>query len=385
MADLIAYPIFKAFTENCTFASGYKLYTYEAGTTTPKTTWKDEDKTTEHTNPIILNSLGEPPGGEIWIDGDYKFTLTDADDAVQTGWPVDNISSFGTIHASNVIFDPYDFVTSTNVQDAMEEIIDAIGDGDNWGAMPTGVELEGSIVGMELSNNSTDADHDIDISAGTCMNSDNTQQMTLSTAITKQIDAAWAAGDDAGGMLNGTVGASTYYHVYALWKAADSSVDVGFLDPSDTLSTYLPSGYTKFRWLGFVRTNSSSNVCGFIMTNDYIAWDTASENVLSTGITTSYATVDHTSFLPTSRVKEILYGVRDATEDAAAHIYTSDDGTNASWHLGRANATVTDTDEDVWYYPSNSSQNMIPFTTAREFKSGAGTLDLLVHAVRVRR
>lgn len=45
--------------------SGYKLFFYETGTTTLKTTYSDEDLTVANTNPIILNSAGRPDV-DVW-------------------------------------------------------------------------------------------------------------------------------------------------------------------------------------------------------------------------------------------------------------------------------------------------------------------------------
>lgn len=57
--------------------SGGKIYTYAAGTTTPLATYTNSLGTTPHANPIVLNSAGRVPGGEIWLtDGlAYKFVI----------------------------------------------------------------------------------------------------------------------------------------------------------------------------------------------------------------------------------------------------------------------------------------------------------------------
>ena len=59
----------------------------------------------------------------------------------------------------------------------------------------------GHLSGLELSNG-TDADHDINISAGECRGIDDDEDIVLS-AFTKQIDASWAAGTNAGGLASG--------------------------------------------------------------------------------------------------------------------------------------------------------------------------------------
>jgi hypothetical protein len=65
------------FDNNGNPLSGGKLYSYAAGTTTPAATYISSLGVTAHTNPIVLDSGGRVPGGEIWLtDGViYKFVL----------------------------------------------------------------------------------------------------------------------------------------------------------------------------------------------------------------------------------------------------------------------------------------------------------------------
>jgi hypothetical protein len=63
-----------------------KLFTYQAGSTTPFSTYTDVNGLIANTNPIILGTDGRPPS-EIWLtDGFfYKFVLTDSSDVtIQT-------------------------------------------------------------------------------------------------------------------------------------------------------------------------------------------------------------------------------------------------------------------------------------------------------------
>jgi hypothetical protein len=57
--------------------SGGKIYTYAAGTTTPQTTYTSVSGATPHSNPIVLDSAGRVPGGEIWLTNgvSYKFVI----------------------------------------------------------------------------------------------------------------------------------------------------------------------------------------------------------------------------------------------------------------------------------------------------------------------
>lgn len=72
--------------------AGGKVYTYEAGTNTPKVTYTDHSgsPSSENTNPVILDSTGS---ANIWLDGNYKINLTDSNNVQQPNYPVDNVSS----------------------------------------------------------------------------------------------------------------------------------------------------------------------------------------------------------------------------------------------------------------------------------------------------
>jgi hypothetical protein len=64
------------FTDDGVPLAGGLIYSYAAGTTTPKATYTSSSGNAAHTNPIILNSAGRVPSGEIWlIAGTYKFVL----------------------------------------------------------------------------------------------------------------------------------------------------------------------------------------------------------------------------------------------------------------------------------------------------------------------
>lgn len=86
---------------------GGKIYSYQAGTTTPETTYTTSAGNTAHTNPIILDSAGRiPSGGEIWLtDGvSYKFIVaTSANVTISTYDNVTGNSSgvFSSFAASN--------------------------------------------------------------------------------------------------------------------------------------------------------------------------------------------------------------------------------------------------------------------------------------------
>jgi len=64
------------FDNNGVPLAGGLIYTYAAGTTTPQATYTTSAGTVAHPNPIVLNSAGRVPGGEIWLlPSSYKFIL----------------------------------------------------------------------------------------------------------------------------------------------------------------------------------------------------------------------------------------------------------------------------------------------------------------------
>lgn len=57
---------------------GGKIYFYESGTTTPKTTYADVNFTIPNTNPVVLTAAGRQPN--VFFNGNAKAILTDSND-----------------------------------------------------------------------------------------------------------------------------------------------------------------------------------------------------------------------------------------------------------------------------------------------------------------
>jgi len=122
------------------------------------------------------------------------------------------------------------------------------------------------LAGLGLSND-TDADHDIAIAVGECRNSTNVVSLVLDAVMTKQIDAAWAVGDDAGGLFSGAVANNTDYAVFLIQKSSDLTIDAGF--DTDPDAANIPTGYIQYRRIGWVVTDGSANILAFIQDGDY--------------------------------------------------------------------------------------------------------------------
>lgn len=122
--------------------SGGKLWSYQAGTTTPQTTYTTSAGNVAHTNPIILDSAGRVPGGEIWLTtgASYKFVLMTSADVTLATW--DNITGInGTGIATNASVVQYDpagtGAVSTTVQAKLRQTVSVMDFGATSGGSNT--------------------------------------------------------------------------------------------------------------------------------------------------------------------------------------------------------------------------------------------------------
>lgn len=100
-ATLSPSPKLQFFDANGNPLVGGKLYSYEAGTSTPLATYANYDASTTNTNPVILDSRGE---ANVWLSSSYyKLKLTDSNNVEI--WTVDNIGGFATMADVQAIVD----------------------------------------------------------------------------------------------------------------------------------------------------------------------------------------------------------------------------------------------------------------------------------------
>lgn len=76
-----------------------KVYTYEAGTSTPLATHTNANGTADHTNPIILGADGRPPSPIFLKNQGYKFEIQNSAGTVQR--TLDLIESIGAVFGRN--------------------------------------------------------------------------------------------------------------------------------------------------------------------------------------------------------------------------------------------------------------------------------------------
>jgi len=128
MGDHIYTPVMQVFDSDGDPGVGYKLYTYESGTSTPKVVYTDEACTVDAANPVVFDSRGE---ATIYYADEYKFILkTDADVTV---WTVDGVGTAATSSSSTTYAyypDPAEAdqgVTASGTGDTIYDIITEVG------------------------------------------------------------------------------------------------------------------------------------------------------------------------------------------------------------------------------------------------------------------
>lgn len=115
-------------------ASG-KVYSYEAGTTTPKTLYTTVTKSSTAANPVVLDSLGK---AQVYGDGAYKFVIkTSADVLVAT---YDNVDLYASMPFSEFVSVEQYGAVGDGVADDTQAFEDAIATGASV-YVPPGVYL----------------------------------------------------------------------------------------------------------------------------------------------------------------------------------------------------------------------------------------------------
>ena len=132
-----------------------------------------------------------------------------------------------------------------------------------------------TLTGLGLTNSAGDLTNDIDCAVGAASSEDaviaNRVLMSLTSALTKQLDVAWAVGTNQGGRMSAAGIANTTYHIHLIRRTDTGVVDVGF-DTSATAPT-LPANYTRSRRIGAI-IRSAGAILGFVQDADLFQLNT---------------------------------------------------------------------------------------------------------------
>lgn len=178
--------------------------------------------------------------------------------------------------------------------------------------IPGGGVPSGYLFGLTLSNNGTDPTNDIDIAAGTAKDSTNAYDLTLASALTKRLDAAWTVGTNQGGLDTGSI-ANTTYHIWLIKRSDTGVVDVLF--STSALSPTMPTNYDYKRRIGSI-IRSAGSILGFVQNGDRFMLKSPIQNVSVTNPGT--AAVIRTLSVPVGiRVLAIIFVIGYGTSSSA--------------------------------------------------------------------
>lgn len=167
---------------------------------------------------------------------------------------------------------------------------------------------------ITIANNTTDANNDIDFSGGNFVFSDFSGEAYVS-AMTKRLDANWTAGNNNGGLDTGTKAANTWYGVYAIYNPTTNVADYLFTATGVT-GLILPSGFTKYKYIGSVLNTASNTLRPFRQVGNYFylgAITDASPSSPTSGVYSTYT-------LSVPRINGILAMVRTALDYTGAGV-----------------------------------------------------------------
>ena len=187
------------------------------------------------------------------------------------------------------------------------------------------------IHGLTYANNGSDATNDIDIAAGGAMDATGAYWMSLASGITKQSDAAWAVGTNAGWLDTGAIGNNDYY----IWLIARS--DTGVVDSLLSLSSTaptMPSNYDYKRLIGWIKRSGGTIVAFTTYETEgggiELQWTTPTLDVnLANTLTTSRRTDAIKVPLNFSTIATLRVYAFDATSFYAAIVCCPDEADSA--------------------------------------------------------
>jgi len=210
------------------------------------------------------------------------------------------------------------------------------------------------ISGLNLSNNTTDANKDIDIAAGECGLSDTTFA-ELSATMVKQLDATWAVGTNAGGMAVITTETGTFTTSGTAVTGSSSSFNTEFA-VNDVLYS---DDKVEGRRITVV-TNSTTMTIESAFTTDVSVADTVKKNGLAPN-----------TWYHTHLIKKVSNGVIDAYFDLSTSAAGIPSGYTAYRRIGSIRtdgssniyAFVQDGDTIIWLDNKTITNSIVTSST----------------------
>ena len=141
-------------------------------------------------------------------------------------------------------------------------------------ALTVSTPLRAGLTGLALSNNGTDPTNDINIAVGETFSNDSAHasrvRTTLASSLIKQLDAAWAVGNNAGMRDTGAISDATW-HIFLIKRTDTGVVDI--LASLSQSAPTMPTNYDKKKWIGAI-IRVAGVIKAFTQYQDDFLWNT---------------------------------------------------------------------------------------------------------------
>lgn len=157
----------------------------------------------------------------------------------------------------------------------------------------------GHLHGLRMSNNAASPQSQITIEAGSARDSTNTFNIDLGFAMSGvlQPSGSWSAGSGGNKLDTGSRAASTWYHVFVIYKVSNGGGD--FLISLSPTMPAMPLGYSGFRRIGSIRTDSNSGITPFINVGRMFWWSAPIKDAAGSMAANAVSEVTLTLSVPT--------------------------------------------------------------------------------------
>jgi len=161
------------------------------------------------------------------------------------------------------------------------------------------------------------------VAAGVANDSTNVTSMMLASTMSKTT-STWSSGTGNGALDTGAIANSTWYKVFLIYNPTSVTIDILI---SLSLTPLLPTGYTLYRRIGFMKTNGSAQWTSFTQIGDEFIWAARTTDVNASGVSTSSVLANLT--VPTGiQVNALFFARVDFVTNAVAFLITSPDETD---------------------------------------------------------